>query len=194
MHDSPRPVPIAVVDANVLFPLSLRDVLLRAVEKGLFRLRISRQIWEEVIRNLVATGRMTPERAAYLDTRVREFLAEHDALVGGYEPLIPTFTNHPKDRHVLAAAVYAQAEIVVTFNLKHFPSRALASHNVVAEHPDVFLCRLCDNNADALAAIVREQAAGLHNPPMTVGEVFNTLAQHVPMFVSRVRSKLDHIE
>ncbi len=192
MHDSPRP--IAVVDANVLFPLSLRDVLLRAVEKGLFRLRISRQIWDEVIRNLVATGRMTPERAAYLDIRVREFLAEHDALVSDYESLIPTLTNNPKDRHVLAVAVHARAETIVTFNLRHFPSRALASHNTVAEHPDVFLSRLYGNAPDVLAAIVREQAAGLHNPPMTVSEVLNTLAQHVPTFVSRIRSKLEHTE
>ncbi len=66
MHDSPRPIPIAVVDANVLFPLSLRDVLLRAVEKGLFRLRISRQIWDEVIRNLVAKGE-TVEGEEYIN-------------------------------------------------------------------------------------------------------------------------------
>lgn len=190
MHDSPRP--IAVVDANALFPLSLRDVLLRAVEKDLFRLRISRRIWDEVIRNLVATGRMTSERAAYLDMRVQEFLAEHDALVGGYESLVPTLTNHPKDRHVLAVAAHVQAETIVTFNLGHFPPRALVSHNVVAEHPDAFLRRLYEDNADALVTIVREQAAGLHNPPMTVGEVLSTLAQHVPMFVSRVSAKLEH--
>lgn len=189
MPDGPQSVPVAVVDANVLFPLSLRDVLLRAVEKGLYRLRISQQIWDEVVRNLVTTGRMTPGRAAYLDARVHEFLADNDAYVGGYEALIPTLTNDAKDRHVLAVAVHAQAETIVTFNLRDFPPDALAPHAVVAEHPDVFLCRLYADNAAALDTIVREQAAGLRNPPMTVGEVLHTLAQHVPAFVSNVSAK-----
>jgi predicted nucleic acid-binding protein len=192
--DSPKSVPVAIVDANVLFPLSLRDLFLRAVEKGLYRLRISRQIWDEVIRNLIATGRMAPDRAAYLDARVQEFLSENDAFVSGYEALIPTLANDAKDRHVLAAAVHAKAETIITFNLRDFLPDALAPHKVVAEHPDVFLCRLYEDNAHALAAIVREQAAGLHNPPMTVGDVLNTLAHHVPTFVSRVRSKLELAE
>src|SRR5436309_1666175 len=131
MPTSPRSVPVAVVDANVLFPLSLRDVFLRAVEKGLYRLQISQQIWDEVVRNLVATARMTPERAAYLDARVQGFLSENDAFAGGYEALIPTLTNDANDRHVLAAAVHAQAEIIVTFNLRDFPPDALTPHNVV---------------------------------------------------------------
>lgn len=189
MLGSPETIPVAVVDANVLFPLSMRDLLFRAVEKRLYRLRISHQIWVEVTRNLVATGRMTAERTAYLDKRVQAFLAENDAFVGDYETLIPTLTNDVKDRHVLAVAVKAQAATIVTFNLKDFQADALAPHGVVAEHPDVFLCRLYGDNRDALGSIVHEQSASLHNPPMSVDEVLNTLAQHVPMFVSRVSSK-----
>ena len=72
MHTSLTSAPVVVLDANALFPLSLRDLLFRAVEKGLYRLRISRDIWDEVIRNLIENGRMTPEGAAYLDMRVRD--------------------------------------------------------------------------------------------------------------------------
>lgn len=190
MPTSPTPSRVVVLDANVLFPLSLRDLLFRALEKGLYRLQISRRIWDEVIRNLVENGRMTPDGAAYLDMRVQEFLAENDALVSGYEALIPTLTNDPKDRHVLAAAIHAHAEAIVTFNLKDFPIDALAPYSIVAEHPDVFLCRLHRENPDVLVAIVREQAAGLRNPPLTVDDVLNTLARHVPGFVSLVRPAL----
>jgi predicted nucleic acid-binding protein len=189
----PAPVRIVVLDANVLFPLSLRDLLLRAFEKGLYRLQISRQIWDEVIRNLVENGRMTQEQAAYLDTRVLAFLAETDALVDGYQALIPTLTNDPKDRHVLAAAIHSHAATIVTFNLKDFPPQALASSGVSAEHPDVFACGLYAENATAMAAVVREQAAGLRRPPLTISEVLDTLERHVPELVALLRPALqDH--
>jgi hypothetical protein len=74
VHTSLTSSPVVVLDANVLFPLSIRDLLFRAVEKGLYRLQISRDIWDEVIGNLIENGRMTPEAAAYLDLRVQEFL------------------------------------------------------------------------------------------------------------------------
>ena len=52
-------------------------------------------------------------------TRMHEHFL--DALVHGYEPLLPAMTNQEKDRHVLAAAVAAGAEIIVTRNLRDFP-------------------------------------------------------------------------
>jgi hypothetical protein len=89
---SPTPSRVVVLDANVLFPLSLRDLLFRALEKGLYRLQNSLHMWDEVIHNLVESSPMTPEGAAYLDMRVQEFLAENDALVSGYEALILILT------------------------------------------------------------------------------------------------------
>lgn len=182
---------IVVVDANVLFPLSLRDLFFRAFEKGLYRLRISRQIWDEVVHNLVEDDRMTRKQALYLDTRVQAFFTANDALVSSYESLIPSLTNDPKDRHVLAAAIQAHAEAIVTFNLKDFSPDALAAHSIIAEHPDTFLCRLYGDNSASMAAVVQEQAAGLRRPPFTLDEVLHTLARHIPTFVSLVRPALD---
>jgi hypothetical protein len=62
-----------------------------------------------------------------------------DALVTGYESLVDGMTNHPKDRHVLAAAVRANAEVIVTFNLRDFPEPALKPYDIAAIHPDDFL-------------------------------------------------------
>lgn len=62
-----------------------------------------------------------------------------DARVTGYESLIPAMTNHPKDRHVLAAAARADAAVIVTANLKDFPAAALEPYQIDAVHPDDFL-------------------------------------------------------
>ncbi len=63
-----------------------------------------------------------------------------EAMVHGYAALAESMTNHPKDRHVLAAAVAARADVVVTANLRHFPPHACDPHGIRVESPDLFLC------------------------------------------------------
>jgi len=60
-------------------------------------------------------------------------------MVTGYDSLIDGMTNDPKDRHVLAAAVRANAEVIVTFNLRDFPEPALKPYDILTVHPDDFL-------------------------------------------------------
>ena len=48
-------------------------------------------------------------------------------------------TNDPKDQHVLAAAVRADAAVIVTANLGDFPASALQPYDITAVHPDDFL-------------------------------------------------------
>ncbi len=184
------PVPSVVLDANVLFPASLRDILLRCAEKNLFRLRVSQQIWDEVVRNLFSTGRLTSEQVARLDTAIQAFLRRTNALVTGYESLIPNLTNDPKDRHVLAVAIHAHAQTIVTVNLKDFPAHALSSHGVVAQHPDPFLTCLYYARPDVLVQIVNDQAEELKNPPLSVTDVLDTLAQHAPTVVRLLREAI----
>jgi predicted nucleic acid-binding protein len=79
------PAPFKVVlDANVLYPFSLRDTLLRAASEGLFQLYWSDQILEEARRSLVSSGRMTDERATRLRSVMEEAFPE--AMVTGHEP------------------------------------------------------------------------------------------------------------
>lgn len=90
----------------------------------------------EVERNLPRLG-VSPEKARW---RVQQMRAEFpDALVTGYDALTPTMLNHPKDRHVLAAAVRAGAALIVTHNLKDFPDWALSPYDINAVSPDDFL-------------------------------------------------------
>lgn len=51
---------IVVLDANVLFPFTLRDTLLRAAAAGFYQVRWTAQILDEMQRNLVSTGIPTP--------------------------------------------------------------------------------------------------------------------------------------
>jgi hypothetical protein len=92
---------IVVVDANVLFPLTLRDTMLRAAAADFYQLRWSKQIIDEMERNLVSTDTMPADKAARLRTTMERFFPE--AMVTGYEPLIGALQNDRKDRHVVAA-------------------------------------------------------------------------------------------
>ena len=68
-----------------------------------------------------------------------------DSLVTGYEPAIDGLElPDPDDRHVLAAALRANAEIIVTANLKDFPQTTLKPYKVIAQHPDDFILDLID--------------------------------------------------
>src|SRR5438445_2205186 len=96
------PAPFRVVlDANVLFPLTLRDTLLRAAEAGVFQLYWSDAILAEVRRNLVRTDMASDEQAARLVSVMSAAFPE--ALITGHESLIDSMPNDPKDRHVVAA-------------------------------------------------------------------------------------------
>jgi predicted nucleic acid-binding protein len=183
-------IPVIVLDANVLIPASLRDLLLRCVEHELFRLQISEQIWTEVVRNLGTVGRMSAEQVSRLDVAVQTFFGLYECLVAGYEPLIPILHNHPRDRHVLAVAVHAHAQRIVIFNLKDFPPNALAPYNIAAEHPDCFLTDLLDGHVDDMKQIVQEQAAALVKPPLSERDVLAALSQHVPAFAVRIGTVL----
>jgi hypothetical protein len=87
---------IVVVDANVLFPLTLRDTVLRAAAAGFYQLRWSAEILDEMERNLVSTGTVPADKAARLRATMEKYFPE--AQVTGYQTLIPAMTNHPKLR------------------------------------------------------------------------------------------------
>lgn len=132
-------------------------------------------IHEEWMRNVLA-NRPDLIRAQLERTRSLMDAHVHDALVEGYESLIPSLVlPDPNDRHVLAAAISAGAGVIVTFNLNDFPAEALAPHGVRAEHPDEFVCRLLDDTPELVCAAAREQRASLKNPPKAVAEFLATL-------------------
>jgi hypothetical protein len=97
--------------------------------------------------------------------------------------------NDPKDRHVLAAAVKAGAQTIVTTNLRHFPAPTLSPFEIEALSPDDFLCDLYDLAPQEIEQILVEQAAGLRNPPMSIDSVIAEIAKTAPTFVAILRNE-----
>jgi predicted nucleic acid-binding protein len=175
----------AILDANVLFPYSLRDTLLRAAHANLYQMYWSDQILEEARRNLVRTGTTTAEQAERLIETMKSVFPE--ALVTRYEPFIAAMKNDVDDRHVAAAAVKAGAQVIVTSNLKHF---RMLPESIVAQSPDEFLCNLFDLDPDGLLSIVHKQAAAMKKPPRSVDQLLAGLAKLVPEFAEAVRRQM----
>jgi hypothetical protein len=113
--------------------------------------------------NLLAARPVLAERIDR--TRTVMHRAIPDALVTGYAPLISSLSlPDPDDRHVLAAAITAAADVIVTFNVKDFPSAALAPHGLVAQHPDVFLQSFIVMMPSEILASAKECVVRLTHP------------------------------
>lgn len=99
-----------------------------------------------------------------------------DAMVSGYEHLIDTITlPDENDRHVVAAAIVAEASVILTANLKDFPPSHLPD-GIVALAPDPFLCELFDLHPDEVLETMREHRQTLQKPSKTVEEYLSTLS------------------
>jgi len=177
-----------VLDACVLYPAPLRDLLMELAAGGLFRARWSDEIHGEWMRSVLADR---PDLVAAQLERTRDLMngAVPDALVTKYEPLIAGLQlPDPNDRHVLAAAIRSASDGIVTFNLKDFPKDYLASFGIEVLHPDAFICHQFGlNNASVLIAAQRCRAR-LKRPPKSAEEYLDALErQGVPQLVSELR-------
>lgn len=121
-----------VYDACVLYPASLRDLLVRLAEAGLVRARWSAEILDEVFESLLA-ARPDLDPAKLAVTRELMCAAVRDCLVTGHPELVDGLElPDPDDRHVLAAAIRCGAQVIVTNNIKDFPKAALQPHRIEA--------------------------------------------------------------
>ena len=157
----------ALLDACVLYPTVMREVLLGVARRGLFRPLWSARILEEWARaaarpggggEAVARGEIALLRAAWPGREVADDPVREAAL----------YLPDPADRHVLAAAIAGGAEVIVTLNLRDFPARVLAGHGLRAAHPDAFLRALFAQDPEAVRAAgeeVRAEAERLAGEP-----------------------------
>jgi hypothetical protein len=145
----------AFFDANVFYGNRLRCLMIWQAQTKLFRARWSADIHREWIENVVETQGIEVEKLK--KTRVLMDAAVLDCVVTGYESLIPTLKlPDENDRHVLAAAITARASVIVTFNLRDFPTETLAPHGLDAVHPDAFLLDLDSIDSGYFFEAVRE--------------------------------------
>ena len=182
---------VVVYDACVLYSAPVRDLLIRIANAGIVRARRTERILDECFRNIL---RQRPDLAPAALDRTRHLMndAVPDCLVLGYEPLVEGLAlPDPDDRHVLAAAIRANAQAIVTFNLADFPAETLGPYDIEAKHPDDFVLDSIDLAQATVVRCVTEQAAELRNPPTTVPQLLDTLrAQGLAQSVARLRELL----
>jgi len=156
------------LDACVLFPLAMVDSLMSLAEAGLYAAKWSTRIEEEWIRAL-ETKR--PDLKGRLGTRrdaMREAVPDWEvpetawrAVVGGVQ--LPD----PDDAHVLAAAIAAHADCIVTVNLRHFPDAVVEAYGIEAVDPDRFIINQWDLDQLAAVAAFKRMRARWKKPQAT---------------------------
>ena len=178
-----------ILDANVLYPNLLRDLLLSMASAGLYHARWTAQINEEWTRNLVFNKPETAPRIVQLLELVNQ--AVPDCLEENFASLIDSLVlPDPDDRHVLAAAITGHADAIVTINLKDFPDEVLERHGIEAQHPDDFLMNQLELRAFEALEIVKQVRARMRNPPRSAAELIVMLEKNgLPQTAQYLKSR-----
>jgi len=143
----------------------------------LFKARWTNQIHDEWIRSV---RKKRPDLTLQQLHRTRNLMNANvrDCLVTGYESQnIKLELPDPNNIHVLAAAIHSQANFIITFNLKDFPKKVLASHEVEAIHPYDFILNLLQLDSTQVCQAVQKHHQSLKKLQKTVEEYLDTLNQ-----------------
>ena len=167
----------ATYDACVLHPAGLRDFLVRLAMTGLFRAHWSEDILDEMVAS-VLSRRPDLDEAQLARTRELMCDAVPDSVTTGYKDLIEGLNlPDPNDRHVLAAAIRSGSQVIVTENIDDFPRAVLETYNIETQTPDVFVLHLIELSPTSVSGVIQAQATALKDPPMSVSDVLDRLAQ-----------------
>ncbi|OSP55246.1 RSP_2648 family PIN domain-containing protein [Pseudoruegeria sp. SK021] len=142
-----------VLDACVLYPTVLRQILIGVAEAGLIVPLWSERILGEWRRAVLRTH---PADAAQAGVEIALLQAQFPAACVAADPDIEARLSLPddNDRHVLATAIVAEADALVTLNMRDFPGRTLARDGILPRHPDGLLLELYTDEPVRVLAVV----------------------------------------
>jgi predicted nucleic acid-binding protein len=148
----------AVLDACVLYPTVLREILQGAAESGLYQPVFSDRILREWV---LATAKLGPAAPAIAEGEAQLLRAAFPRAVVRAHPEIEAqlFLPDPNDCHVLATAIASGADAIVTFNAQDFPGHVLAAEGIIRRDPDGFLWELHSRQPEVMARIVEQVRA-----------------------------------
>jgi hypothetical protein len=146
----------AFLDACVLYPTVLREVLLAPAEAGLYTPLWSARVAEEWVR---AAGKLGPLAEAQARGEAASLRARFPGAEAPEADDTAIRLPDPADAHVAASAHAGGAEAIVTLNLADFPSRVLAPLGLRAVHPDAFLMALFREAPEAVAEAAEKMRA-----------------------------------
>jgi predicted nucleic acid-binding protein len=182
-----------ILDACVLYPRLLRDVLLSLAHADLYTARWSQDIEQEWTRSLLRHGRATEQQVAHAVEQMRTSIP--DCLVEGYEPLIALVElPDSSDRHVLAAAIRGNADAIVTFNAKHFPARYLDPFGIELQTPDQFVVNQLMLHPPTALSAIKAMRERWQSPPMTAAAMLDLFeARQLQRAAAHLRDVVDLI-
>ena len=162
-----------VLDTNVIYPIEVRDLLFWFAHYELYTPKWSVHIFDEWKDVMARNGVPEEEILKRVEKANKAF---PDALVNNYEALIESI-NLPdlKDRHVLAAAIKTNANVIVTNNLKDFPSEVLEPFGMSAKSADDFLTDIIDLNPKKAIQAFRKLVMNRRDPDLDEYEVLAVL-------------------
>jgi predicted nucleic acid-binding protein len=160
----------AVLDACVLYPTVLREILQGAGAAGLYQPVVSDRILREWV---LATAKLGPEAPVIAEGEAASLRAAFPRGLIRAHPEIEArlALPDPNDVHVLATAIASGADAIVTFNAQDFPGHVLAAEGIARRDPDGFLWELQSRHPEGMAAIiehVRAKAEAISGQPVAL--------------------------
>ena len=182
------------LDACVLVPITLTNVILTAGEDGLLQPFWSPEVIEE------AGAAIKDVHPSLAEDRLRRRFAAMDlafgeaSVTGNPADVDGCGLPDPDDRHVVAAGIAAGARIIVTANVRDFPDTVMAALGIQIKSPYELLVGLLEEDRQALLASVRKVAAALRNPKRTLEDVLIGLElAGAPRFAAQVRDLVTQV-
>jgi predicted nucleic acid-binding protein len=181
---------VAVFDACILYPFHLRNIVVQAAVDLLVEARWTDEIHNEWIRNLAAETPTIPIERLQTTRRLMND-ALPGATISGYGDLVPTVSlPDPDDRHVVAAAIAGGASIIVTWNLRDFPTTALEKYGLRRQTPDAFLAGLYDDVPDLVIGSLANARRNLNKSRVSASDFIDILNhQKLTQLVTRLRKR-----
>ncbi len=144
-----------LLDACVLYPTVLREILTGVAGQGLYTPLWSERIleeWARAARKIGPTGEMQARaEIALLRARFPNAVATAQDAVEAR-----LWLPDPNDVHVLAAAIAGSADVLLTFNVQDFPRNTLAEEGIQRDGPDTFLLSLWQQHPEVVSDCVKK--------------------------------------
>lgn len=149
-------------DTNVLYPISVADLLLRLGDVALHAIVWSEDLLAEVERVLIEDKGLTTTQAAYFCACIRDEFADGEVRRADYEYLVATMTGKDPEDHAHAAAARVGATVLLTFNVDDFPAQDVGDVRVMT--PDDYLVEVLDQHTDTVLGVLEDMGAQRRDP------------------------------
>ena len=182
---------VVILDACILYPFHLRNIVVQIAADRLVDARWTDEIHDEWIRNLAANvPAISVERLQITRSLMDQALP--NALVSSYSGYIGTVTlPDPNDRHVVAAGIASGASVILTWNLRDFPTKELKKHGLIRQDPDAFLADLYEKAPGETIASLANARRNLNKTRVSATDFIGILkAQKLIQLSSRLGKHL----